>query len=477
MSNPNVLLLVLDSVRAANTSVNNSSVTTTPFLSSFANNATNYTQARAPSTWSLPSHVSIFTGEHAHSHGVISTTNRLRAGHSIFEELSKDGYSTGVFSDNPFLVETTHGLKNGFDHVESGRAVKFKDGLNPVQFVIDHGVGHYAEFLKACLKHDKPLKSIANGVNWKLEDVGPKIPLFPNTTLSKGTEFVEPFFGWVDSQTEPWAACVNLMDAHTPYEPTELVEGDETLVSLRERIDNYVWDFYAEQQPWWLLKAMEPLYNDSIRDADKAVNQLINELKQRGLFDETLIVITSDHGEGFGEQSEVSPTHRIVGHGRFAAEELLHVPLVVKYPEQTTGSVNRELSTLTAFPSVVRAVRNDAAASFATPNGAYASVSPGDLHMIPNRYQQLIDTKPFEVATKVVYEQHNDEIQKVMKRGSEAATWNVTEWGKWKVSADASDVDVKTRFKSVQTESLTDGEGQQEYNDATLNRLRELGYA
>ena len=113
---PNVLLVVLDSVRAANCSLYGFPRPTTPFLESFAEDATTYAQARAPSNWSLPSHVSLFTGLETHDHRV-TVHDRLRPGHTVFEALADRKYETGLFTENGFLTGHDAGLDAAFDAV------------------------------------------------------------------------------------------------------------------------------------------------------------------------------------------------------------------------------------------------------------------------------------------------------------------------------------------------------------------------
>ena len=111
---PNVLLVVLDSVRAANCSLYGAARETTPYLSRLTDESTVYTQARAPSNWSLPSHVSLFTGLDVHVHRV-TVHDRLRAGHTVFEALAADGYATGLFSENGFLTGRDAGPADPFE--------------------------------------------------------------------------------------------------------------------------------------------------------------------------------------------------------------------------------------------------------------------------------------------------------------------------------------------------------------------------
>jgi len=302
-NNPNILLLILDSVRAKNTSLHNNNLKTTPYINKLTKDFDFYTNARAPSSWSLPSHASIFTGEHPHSHGITHTGKTLPEGNTIFESLQNKGYKTSVFTQNPFLVTQKNGLCV-FEHVADIDRMKFPEALDAEKFVFSEGEGQYISYLKASLQHQKPLKSLLNGIELKLRHSNQEIPFTADSVLSPGKKIAEEFNTWIcENDTSPWATCINLMDAHTPYEPTKNYESTPQSRKLENQIDNYIWDFYSGEKPWWLLKSMEPLYNDSIRDADYAVKSIIENLKTQGLFENTLIVVTSDHGEAFGEFS------------------------------------------------------------------------------------------------------------------------------------------------------------------------------
>ena len=106
MNKPNVLLVILDSVRAKNTSLLGYPRETTPKLETFAKNATTYTNARAPGIHSISSHTSIFTGYHVAEHQATSHGASLRPGHTVWEMLSGAGYRTGLFTPNAVVAES-----------------------------------------------------------------------------------------------------------------------------------------------------------------------------------------------------------------------------------------------------------------------------------------------------------------------------------------------------------------------------------
>jgi choline-sulfatase len=84
---------------------------------------------------------------------------------------------------------------------------------------------------------------------------------------------------------------------------------------------------------------------------DNEIGRLFGEMKRQGLYDSTMIIVTSDHGETFGE-------HRLLEHGRALYEELVHVPLIVKYPSKDgrKGIVDRRVSIMSIGPTILRYV-------------------------------------------------------------------------------------------------------------------------
>ena len=262
----NVLLVILDSVRARNTSLHGHVNETTPFLESLGEEGVTYTQARAPSTWSLPSHVSIFTGLHPVEHRMTSRNVRLEPGHTVWEFLRDSyGHETGVFSANPFLTAAPVGLQSAFD-VSVGQAhLPFEDAMNPREFVREHGQGAFLTYARAAVASDRPLASLINGGYEKLERSAPW--LLPDETGGGGTgrRFAEAFLEWQADTSGPWAGCINLMDAHQPYEPVPTFDhwGGDRLRTLQSEIDSF-WEFNGGRRPWWQRNALTA-YDGAIR--------------------------------------------------------------------------------------------------------------------------------------------------------------------------------------------------------------------
>lgn len=343
----NFLLIVLDSVRASNTSLHGYERETTPFLESLSMESKTYSQARSPSRWSVPSHASMFTGLHTPEHGVDKVGKQLLGGQTIWEWLSQQGHDTGVFSRNAFLTLDDTGLDRGFDRVESLSDPPFA-GANP------QTVDSIVEFIKSGYSHPigTSLNGIINKLAWDKPELLPRSIRNLSPRLKTDRPFVDAALDWISSRREEeWAACVNLMDAHGPRTPRK----HRWSTSEAERVDREArtpWDYTEGIRPWSELSAVENLYDDTLRDVDASVERLIEELRSMNQLEKTLVIVTSDHGEGFGEPDPLRES-RICGHIAGTHEALFHVPLLVRTPNNKPDTINTPVS-LTELPSIVR---------------------------------------------------------------------------------------------------------------------------
>jgi arylsulfatase A-like enzyme len=142
------------------------------------------------------------------------------------------------------------------------------------------------------------------------------------------------------------------MDTHIPFRPAEEYDvwtSDDTRAA-RKRVNEDDVDEGEE----WKHALRENLYDGTIRQADAVVKKIIDDLRSDGQFDNTLVVVTADHGEGFGECDPVTG-NAYTGHDDNTPETLLHVPLISKAPGQSTTEVVEDPVGLVDFPRVVRA--------------------------------------------------------------------------------------------------------------------------
>lgn len=480
MTEPNILLIILDSVRARNTSLHGHVHNTTPFLKNFAEDtATWYPQTRSPGVWSLPSHVSIFTGLHVAEHQFTERNAVLVEGVSIWEKLKEYGYSTGLFSGNPYLTELPLGLSNGFDTVFGGLDLPYPEAMNPREFLHEHGQGQIFQFVKRSLANEKTFRSLVNGASVKFEDIAHLLPSYFSLG-STGKSYVDEFLAWEEEQSGQWAACLNLMDAHTPYEPTEPHDlwGGPELLSLQGEMNNQIWEFYGNKRPWWQITALEALYDGAIHQMDSYIRRVIKELDSRDKLENSLVVITSDHGEGFGEKSPIRVGKRIAGHqGRGIEEELLHVPLVVKYPNQEQGRSNLNVASLTEFSNVVTSLVEDESNESFGPEGIVLASSFGlddQKKEIARRYG--VDAREFQIEGHAAFSGKGNKVNKSVSWGNENRSFRIRDAEvSYRVHPRKGN-SIDEIIRNVSRSRISEPRGEKEISERTEDRLKELGY-
>ena len=479
----NVLLVILDSVRARNVSIGGSTNDTTPFCSDFAERATTYAQARSPGAKSLTSHTSIFTGLDVEEHNITSADDRLAPGYSVFEHLREEGYATGVFSENTWVTDVEVGLKDGFDTVEGPRNVPFPDAADPKSFVAEAGRGQYVEYLKASLGGPKPARSILNGLATKLAWDYPWLLPDSLQASTAADVYTDLFLEWEREQSGPWAACINLMDAHIPYEPAREFDrwGGPDAREIQDELEDLEWVFLGGQQPWWKRRALEGLYDGAIAQIDAQLRRLVETLEERGVLDDTLVVITSDHGEGFGEPSEIRDA-RVAEHGVAIDDVVTHVPLLVKYPGQTEGKTITEPATLTRFPDAARAAtEGEAEPGSFVPDGPVRVSAVGLNDALKGRAADYIDDfEPFTATGRAVLRVEDGTVVKDITWRDRARRFEVRD-AQTSYRVEAPEAAIRSRVEAA-FEDVTDagvrtgGAGVEGTSDATRKRLEDLGY-
>jgi len=484
MGEPNVLLVVLDSVRASNCSIYDHANETTPFLNSFgADGATVYDQARAPGARSVTSHASLFSGLHVAEHGVVSAAERLDPTVSVFHELHDNGYDTGIFTENDWLTAVDVGLKDGFDKVVGARNVPFPEGLNPHEFVSSEGQGNYGEFVRTALGSDRPSRSLANGIATKLQSDYMRFLPGSVKASTPAEVYVDAFLEWSGESDGPWAACVNLMDAHIPYEPAAERDlwGGSKASGLQSSFEDQKWVFHGGQNPWWQKKAVESLYDGAIRQMDAELERLVAALEARGALNDTLLVITSDHGEGFGEPSRLQNGVRVAEHGVAIHDAVVHVPLLVRHPGQTAARRIDRPATLTAFPDVVNTVRDgDRPDAGFCPDEPVVATAVGLDEPLQRRASDYVsDISPWLDDKRAVfdYDEETGNVVKYCRVRDTAATIHSRDAQTAYTVARTDDGRVEAVFDELtELDVRTNGESLKHLDDDTYSRLEDLGY-
>jgi hypothetical protein len=309
---PAVIFVVMDTVRADRTSLCGYEHPTTPTLEKLVELGASYScNSHSPSTWTLPSHASFFTGLDLDEHraGAGGGTQNMAWGSvtplddrwpTLAEEMSGRGYQTLFLSANPVVTDRM-GLTRGFDHAVSARS--------------------YPEM------HDHRL---ADRLQRMLENpaLDPKQPLF---------------------------AFINISDPHAPW--TAVPEGVDFLpargaLGVNPGRHRYETGEMDEEEASAFLSHLSDVYEFAILRADRSLSLVLERLQAEGWLDDGYrLVITSDHGEYLGE-------HQMVEHGRpYFYEPVTRVPLVylstegqVDLPQDVPSIVAHSLARDGALP-------------------------------------------------------------------------------------------------------------------------------
>ena len=299
---PNVVVIVLDSLRADHVGCYGYERPTTPRLDAYAAGATRYTHALASAPWTLPSHASMLTGKHPFEHGAHSyevdrpvddNVSPLDDGQlTLAEHLGEHGYATGAFLANEAFLAPRYNLDQGFDIYE-----------------VEHVFA---------------------------EDLNPRL------------------LRWVDRHPdEPLFLLVNYMDVHQPFNLAPRDGFLEHVASKKRSAPRKLVRAIRDQLlpghgpiPEKKLAKLVDMYDLALANMDEELGALLDQLERRGVLDEAVVVVTSDHGENFGE-------HHLLGHSKDIYRQTMDVPLVVRLPGQTQGATDDRVLTSADLPRLV----------------------------------------------------------------------------------------------------------------------------
>jgi arylsulfatase A-like enzyme len=334
-----VLLIVWDTVRARNLSMHGYGRRTTPHLERLAARGVRFEHAFATAPWTLPSHASLFTGRWAHelTAGWRSPLDGSRP--TLAGYLRSLGYDTAGFVANLDYCGRETGLARGFTHYEDYP-------LNAWEVFTRYvGLGRRIDRFTLAFALDK-LTGGRRGAS------SPLVPLAKEHAKC-GSEVDRAFLDWLSWQQKrgrPFFAFLNYVDAHSPYEAPDPEAPAFGLrpTSWRDRSVLTRWNSIDKRTLTSRdVQLAIDLYDDSIAYLDARLGSLLDELRRRGVLDDTLVIVTSDHGEHLGD-------HLLFFHGGSLYRQLLEVPLVIVPPGgEPAGRVVDEPVSLRDVPATV----------------------------------------------------------------------------------------------------------------------------
>ncbi len=315
---PNVLLIVLDTVRADHLSLHGYGRETTPALDAFASRGLHFTKARSTAPWTLTSHASLMTGRWPRDLSARHYVPLDRAAPTLAEVFSAQGYETVGMVANTTYCSFASGLDRGFHHYED-------IPLNPITAVTTTELGTH----------------LLSNYDLIVKLLNPEERRRPTQNVEiTAASLSDRFLDWLDSQRDteqPFFAFLNYFDAHDPYivpdgEEHAFPPAPEVVEDRRLLYDWWFWGNKPKLSPRQLAMAIAS-YDSCIAYLDRHLGRLLDSMEQQGLLENTIVVITADHGESFGE-------HQLFGHGGSVFEPELHVPLVIVGPGISPGTVD-----------------------------------------------------------------------------------------------------------------------------------------
>jgi arylsulfatase len=274
-----IVLVVVDTLRADHLGIYGHGGEISPNMDALGNSGWVYTQANSASSWTLPATASLLTGRNPSRHGAGANLGSGNSNHglnaqvpTLAEALSEAGYTTAGIVTNPWL-KRLYGLGRGFDY--------YDDAL---------GLGHNPLALQP------------------MDQLG--LALMQDRYYTPADRQVDKALAFVQSQNDNgWFLFVHLMDPHGPYNPPAK--------HIRGKAEDF-------EDP------VQRLYEAEIRYTDAELGRLLSALPETAW-----VLLTSDHGEAFGEHPDAYPDQPIPGntrHGHTLYQEVIHVPLIVRPP-------------------------------------------------------------------------------------------------------------------------------------------------
>lgn len=316
---PNVLVLLLDAVRAKSIGLSGGRrVARTPVLDALAREGTNFPRAVAPANWTVPSHMSMMTGTYPSTHGVRTFLRGEPPFPTVASWLKGEGYQTAVFTEQAHLV-AGYGLESGYDTRFSRRMGMANEDRTFVYRLFGQKNLLYSSRLRSLVEKLPPTIVPINAINH------PQEVAFKADRC--GRYVLDEFRAWLGARDpqRPFHAFINIVDGHEPYPVTEEGRHLPFLAKWYSRTPRYYLLAVPGLQghvPW---AELEGGYLLSIAEADRKVGEFLRAVEQAGARERTLVIVTADHGQSFGEGGNVY-------HGCGATDSITRVPLVIAPP-------------------------------------------------------------------------------------------------------------------------------------------------
>lgn len=336
----NIVLIVVDSLRASALNAAKH-----PFFARLATESLYFRRAYATECWTLPTHMSMFTGLLPSEHGAHFQTMAYTGGApTIAEILSAEGFHTEIVTRNSIFDGSLPGVTRGFEQntlVLSQRS----SGLNPLSLILAASKPRFRrQILTSGFFHPRQQESLRFLTTFARATVPADADALAHVRNRMAT--------WRTRQ-RPFFLFCNLYDVHAPYPPAphsifrtpwslDGLEDTLRMPLVLPKLGGHQYlrpGFRMSKRSQAMLRAR---YRDAVTLMDAKLAAFYKDVQAAGLLDDTLLIITSDHGEGFGE-------HGLYLHDASLYDTHLHVPLFIRHPACAPGAVDDVVSTRDLF--------------------------------------------------------------------------------------------------------------------------------
>lgn len=329
---PNILLLVLDTARF-DFSVGEKGVMST--VKEISEVGTNYRSAISTSPWSLPSHASLFSAQYPSKHGTTADSNKFDiSSPTLAECFFSAGYETVAVSNNTW-ISPEFGFSDGFETFRKNWQYQQTNTDFGSVARRENGLSRIVESAKLLLDGN-PVNNALNAAyglfqHHRAEDDGARRT---NKWVDKWTSSRDP--------SQPFFLFVNYFEPHLPYKPPSeyvrqyLPEGttlQEARSVSQDAIGYILNDIEMSDHDFEVLKS---LYQAELAYLDDEINNLKTTLQNVGEWENTVVIITGDHGENIGE-------HGLMDHQYCLYNTLLHIPLTISGGSFQDGGTRNEI--------------------------------------------------------------------------------------------------------------------------------------
>jgi len=358
----NVIVIVIDALRADQLPCYGYAKQTAPSLCRFAAENIRFTDAFANASWTLPGTMSLFTSLYAKNHGLDVTMEDVLNPHvrTMPQVFAHHRYDTVFVSNANLNLVSGQGFGKGFSSVRyidtdlpSTEGVdEWRATINRIKKKNEEGDPVYA-FFHTDAVHDYLNLLLSPNVSFPLDPTYrlPDLPAIGSFTEDTWSHLKERLIEIVDNEKNPpeiiakYQPIYDNVTKATTYKEAErefrlLPIPAQQIISLETILQSL-----SVNDPRAYAQMSLRLYDESIRRTDEALNALLLDIEHAGLMDNSIIVITADHGELLGE-------HDIVGHGSTMYYPEIHIPLIIRMPGVSSRTITALTQYIDLFPTL-----------------------------------------------------------------------------------------------------------------------------